>query len=43
MRCSRLERALDQGILPTEIIRKSSSELVKSVAEMVAECHGLFQ
>lgn len=37
MYCGRLERLLDQGILPTEIIRKSTTELVKSVAEMMVE------
>ena len=37
MYCGRLERLLDQGILPTEIIRKPTTELVKSVAEMMVE------
>jgi len=37
MYCARLERLLDQGILPPDILNKSTAELVRSVAELMKE------
>lgn len=37
MYCTRLERLLDQGILPPDILNKSTAELVRSVADLITE------
>lgn len=37
MYCARLERLLDQGILPPDILKKPTAELVRSVAELMRE------
>ena len=37
MYCTRLERLLDQGIVPSEILNKPSVELVRSVADLMKE------
>jgi len=37
MYCARLERLLDQGILPPDILKKSTAELVRSVADLMGE------
>ena len=37
MYCTRLERLLDQGIVPSEILNKPSVELVRSVADLMEE------